>query len=118
VAAALAAEIAKDAELAEWDEKLDDDSNAVIDLIDADKLDEAEQAAHALIANYPQVHDGYDRLGMVYEARKEPQKAADCYRKVIDFMQANPTDDDAALLANYERLVRELDPPASADPNP
>jgi tetratricopeptide (TPR) repeat protein len=118
VAAALAAEIAKEEELAEWDEKLDDDSNAVIDLIDADKLDEAEQAAHALIANYPQVHDGYDRLGMVYEARKEPQKAADCYRKVIDFMQANPTDDDAALLANYEQLVRELDPPASADPNP
>jgi hypothetical protein len=32
---------------------------------------------------YPEVHDGYDLLGMVYEARGEPGRAADCYRKVI-----------------------------------
>jgi hypothetical protein len=28
-------------------------------------------------------HDGYDRLGTVYEARGENRQPADCYRKVI-----------------------------------
>lgn len=115
-AAALAAEEAEDTTFAEWSDKLDDESNAVLDLIEADKLDDAEQAAHQLIANYPEVHDGYDRLGMVYEARKEPKKAADCYRKVVELMQAHPTDYDADFLAEFEQLVRELDPPTPADP--
>lgn len=55
---------------------------------------------------------------MVYEARKEPKKAADCYRKVIEFMQVNPTDYDADFLAEFEQLVRDLDPPTAADPPP
>jgi hypothetical protein len=37
-------------------------SNAVIDLIDAGKLDEAEQAARELLTRHPEVHDGYDRF--------------------------------------------------------
>jgi|HubBroStandDraft_6_1064221.scaffolds.fasta_scaffold629314_2 tetratricopeptide (TPR) repeat protein len=115
-AAALAAEQAEEDEFNEWSDKLDDESNAVIDLIEAGKLDEAEQAAHELIANYPEVHDGYDRLGMVYEARKESKKAADCYRKVVEFIEENPTDYDPEMLANFQRLVQELDPPNSPDP--
>ena len=35
-------------------------SNAVIDLIEAGKFDEAEQAARQLLVRYPDVHDGYD----------------------------------------------------------
>jgi hypothetical protein len=31
-------------------------------------------------------------LGMVYEARGDNQKAADCYRKVIDFIRPHPDD--------------------------
>jgi len=108
--AALAEQQAEDDEFAEWSDELDAASNAVVDLIEAEKLDEAEQAAHALIENFPEVHDGYDRLGMVYEARGEPKKAADCYRKVIEFMQAHPTDYDAELLSSFEDLVQELDP--------
>ena len=34
-------------------DRLDEDSNAVVDLIHAGKLDEAEQAAHALLERYP-----------------------------------------------------------------
>ena len=44
-------------------------SNAAADLVRAGKLDEAEQAARDLQARFPEVHDGYDRLGMVHEAR-------------------------------------------------
>ena len=48
---------------------LDDASNGVVDLIRTGKLDQAEQAARALLARYPGVVDGYDRLGMVFDAR-------------------------------------------------
>jgi tetratricopeptide (TPR) repeat protein len=117
-AAALAAEQAEDDDFAEWSDALDAASNAVVDLIDANQLDQAEQAAHDLIDNFPEVHDGYDRLGMVYEARKEPKKAADCYRKVIEFMEAHPTDYDAELLTTFQGLIQELDPPTPSGSAP
>jgi tetratricopeptide (TPR) repeat protein len=110
LAAALAEQQAEDDDFAEWSDALDAASNAVLDLVEANQLDQAEQAAQELIVNYPEVHDGYDRLGMVYEARKEPKKAADCYRKVIEFMQAHPTDYDAELLTSFQALIEELDP--------
>jgi len=44
-------------------------SNAVVDLVHAGRLDEAEQAARELLLRYPEVHDGYDQLGMVHKAR-------------------------------------------------
>lgn len=61
-----------------------DESNAVIDLIEAGRIDDAEQAAHQLIANYPEVHDGYDSLDTFCEERKDPKKAADFYRTVLE----------------------------------
>jgi len=69
---------------------LDAASNAVVDLVQAGKLDEAEVAARELLVRYPEVPDGYDRLGMVYEARGDRQQAAECYRKVIEFVRAHP----------------------------
>ncbi|HET9645177.1 MAG TPA: SEC-C metal-binding domain-containing protein [Burkholderiaceae bacterium] len=42
---------------------LDAASNVVVDLVHAGRLDEAEQAARELLVRYPEVHDGYDRLG-------------------------------------------------------
>jgi hypothetical protein len=39
---------------------------------------------------FPDFHDGYDRLGMVYEARGDNRQAAQCYRQVIDFVRARP----------------------------
>ena len=78
-------------------EELDDDleqltqaSNAVIKLVRAGQLDQAEQAANELLVRFPEVHDGYDRLGMVAEARGDNKLAADYYRKVIDFVRARP----------------------------
>ena len=69
---------------------LDAASNAVVDLVHAGKLDEAEAAARELLARYPGVPDGYDRLGMVYESRGDKKQATECYRKVIEFVRAHP----------------------------
>jgi predicted Zn-dependent protease len=64
-------------------DELMDASDAVVDLVRSAKLDAAEVAARDLLARFPDQPDGWDRLGMVYEARGENQKAAEAYRKVI-----------------------------------
>ncbi len=87
---------------------LDAASNAVVDLVHAGRLDEAEQAARELLVRYPEVHDGYDRLGMVHEARGQLRQAADCYRKVIEFTRANPEDYDAGFVDNFLELIVKL----------
>jgi len=106
-AAALAA--AETASLAEADEDgLDDASNSVIDLIDAGRLDEAEQAAHALLANYPDVHDGLERLAMVYAARGDRPRAEEYYRKAADFVHAHAEYYGPRMESYFRRKVMEF----------
>ena len=90
--------------------ELDRASNAVVDLIDAGRLDDAEHAARELLVRYPEVHDGHDRLGMVYAARGLPQKAAECYRQALAFIRARPHDYDPAMETQYLDLIAKLDP--------
>jgi tetratricopeptide (TPR) repeat protein len=113
-AAAQAAKTRREAEATlealEDERDLAEDSNAVIALVKAGKLDEAEQAARELLVNYPEVHDGHDRLGMVYEARGQKREAADCYRKVIEFVRDHPDQYDPEFADTFHRLVAKLDP--------
>jgi tetratricopeptide (TPR) repeat protein len=87
-------------------------SNAAADLVRAGKLDEAEKAANDLLVQFPEVHDGYDRLGMVHEARGDNIQAAECYRKVIEFIKEHPDDYEPGLEDTFVTLVNRLDPPA------
>jgi tetratricopeptide (TPR) repeat protein len=96
-----------------FDDELDATSNAVVDLIRAGKLDQAETAARDLLVRYPDVHDGWDRLGMVHEARGENRQAAECYRKLIDFLREHPGYADPEMAEHYAKLVAKLDPPAT-----
>ena len=95
-------------------DELADASNAVIDMIHAGNLDEAERAARQLLERFPKRHDGYDRLGMVYQARRDSRQAAECYRKVIALVQEHPGDYDPGFEITYQKLVDKLDPPAIA----
>ena len=102
----LAAEYEEDVALAEA-------SNAAVDLVHAGKLDVAEQAARNLLVRFPEVHDGYDRLGMVYEARGDNKQAAQYYRQALEFIRQRPDQyDDSRLEAVFLRLIAKLDPPA------
>jgi tetratricopeptide (TPR) repeat protein len=85
-------------------------SNAAVDLVRAGKLDEAEQAARDLLVRFPQVHDGYDRLGMVYEARGDHKQAAYYYQKVIDFILEHPDQYEPEFETVFRKLVERLDP--------
>jgi uncharacterized protein YchJ len=96
------------------EEELARASNAAVDLVQAGKLDEAERAARDLLARFPDAHDGYDRLGMVYEARGDRHKAAECYRKVIEFIRADPDHYHSDFEATVQRLVDALDAPTNS----
>jgi hypothetical protein len=61
--AAVAARLARAEEEDAYEDALDIASNAVVDLVRAAKLDEAEAAARDLLRRFPDVHDGWDRLG-------------------------------------------------------
>ena len=87
-------------------------SNAAVDLVHEGKLDEAEQIARDLLERFPDVHDGWDRLGMVYEARGDNRQAADCYRKIIEFIRDHPDDYEPGFEAIFHKLVNRLDPSA------
>ena len=93
----------------EDDDELTTASNAAVELVRAGKLDEAERAARDLLDRFPEVHDGWDRLGMVFEARGDNRAAADCYRKVIAFIGEHPDDYDAAFADKFVELVDKLD---------
>jgi tetratricopeptide (TPR) repeat protein len=112
--AAKAAALERFHELADVDEELEElttASNAAVDLVNAGKLDEAEAAARDLIARYPEVHDGWDRLGMMYEAKGDNKAAADCYRKALAIIRERPQQYDPEFAQVFVDLVAKLDPP-------
>jgi len=97
--------------LQEHDE-LTEASNAVVDMVQAGDFDAAEQAAHDLLARFPDVHDGYDRLGMICEARGDHQQAADYYRKAIGVIRTHPGAYDPEFEAVFHKLIARLEPKA------
>ena len=97
----------------EPEDDLDAASNAVLALIGAGKLDEAEAAARDLLVRYPEVPDGWDRLGMVHEKRGDNRQAADCYRQLIAFIRQHADDFDAVTVDDYAARIVKLDPPAA-----
>jgi tetratricopeptide (TPR) repeat protein len=94
-------------------DELTEASNAVVDMVQAGSLDAAEKAAHELLARFPDVHDGYDRLGMVCEARGDRRQAADYYRRAINVIRNHPDNYDPAFEGVFQRLIDRLEPAES-----
>ena len=97
---------------AAWDDDddLDAASNAVVDLLRAGRLDEAEAAARDLLARYPEVVDGLERLGMVSEARGDRKQAADYYRQAARFILDHPDGFDGEIPTSLIEQANDLDP--------
>jgi len=95
-------------------DELTEASNAVVDMVHAGDLDAAEQAAHDLLARFPDVHDGYDRLGMVCEARGDHRQAADYYRRAITVIRDHPDNYDPGFEDVFQKLVDRLEAQANA----
>lgn len=95
------------------DDGLDQASNAVVDLIQAGKLDEAETAARSLLVDFPDMIDGFERLGAVYEKRGENKAAADYYRKALAHIDESPDGFEDASRDFYKNKIAKLDPQAA-----
>jgi tetratricopeptide (TPR) repeat protein len=93
------------------DDGLDEASNVVIDLIDAGRWDEAEHAAQDLLARYPEVHDGLERVAMVAAARGDRARAADYYRRAADFVHARPDHYDPEMETYLREKAAEFSRP-------
>jgi tetratricopeptide (TPR) repeat protein len=94
-------------------EQLDAAANAALALIDAGKFDEAEQAAHHVLARFPAVHDGYECLGRLHQAKGDHQLAAECYRKVIAFARDEPHLYDPHFIEHFQDLIDRLEIPVT-----
>jgi tetratricopeptide (TPR) repeat protein len=88
------------------EDNLDRDSNKVIFLIREGKLDEAEAQAKQLLIDYPEVHDGYDRLAMVYEKRGDRVKAVEMYKKALDFILNDDGHEEEARDYYREKIIK------------
>ncbi len=95
-------------------EQLDAAADTVLALIDARKFAEAEQAAHEVLARFPAVHDGYECLGRLYQAKGDNQRAAECYRKVIAFARNEPHLYDPHFIDHFQDLIDRLGPQTAA----
>jgi len=76
---------------------LDKLSNSVVDLIEQNRLDEAEAVCRRLLAEYPDQIDGLNRLAWVYEPHGEKEKAAESYGKAADFAKTMPGFDQESV---------------------
>lgn len=94
------------------DDGLDEASNIVIDLIDADRLDDAERAAQDLLERYSEVHDGLERVAMVAAARGDRPRAAEYYRRAADFVHARPECYDAEMETYLREKADEFSRPS------
>lgn len=94
------------------EDDLDALSNHVIDLIHASQFDEAEAAARDLMQRFPEAIDGLERLGHVYEARGDSQRAAHYYRQAVAHVGGADADEHTRWLHD---LAEQLDPDAVPD---
>ena len=76
------------------DDGLDDLSNSVLDLLRAGRFDQALAACNRLLAEFPDVVDGFERSGMVHAKMGNHALAADFYRKALDFVTHPSRRDD------------------------
>ena len=93
-----------------FEDDIDNLSNSVIDLIEVKNLSKAKEVCQKLLDEYPDQVDGYHRFASVYESEGDLKKAAEYYRKTVDFMRKNEGFDDDGInwyLELAEKMEKE-----------
>lgn len=88
------------------EDNLEEDSNRIIELINKGLLDEAEAGAKKLMIDYSEVHDGLERLAMVYEKKGDSKMAIEMYKKALDFVILNK-ENYGEDLDNFSRFYKD-----------
>ena len=99
-----------EASAGEWEE-VRRRSGAVLALIKAGSVEEAEATARQLVADFPDDTVAIERLGQVYEAKGQHQAAADEYRRGVARMDAEGDGHFCdCCRARMVKAIRRLDP--------
>jgi tetratricopeptide (TPR) repeat protein len=93
------------------DDGLDDLSNSVLDLIKAQRFDDALAACKRLLEEWPEVVDGLERSAMVYRAMGKREQALDYYRRALAFTERDDQRDgfDEPARAYYRDRIADLE---------
>ncbi len=70
--------------------------------------------ASLILARFPSVHDGYECLGRLHQAKGDHRQAIDCYRKVIAFAVEEPQYYDPEFVDYFQELIAHIETQASA----
>ena len=97
------------------DDNPDQLSNGILDLIEQDRLDEAEKACRQLKREFPELIDWIERTGAVHEARGETEKAVEYYRQCLQFIDDNPGNFEEASKDWYRRSIERLESTHKSD---
>jgi tetratricopeptide (TPR) repeat protein len=85
-------------------------------LVSTGKLDDAERASHDVLSNFPGLHEGYDCIGMIAQARGDHQRAAEAYREVIAIAAKEPDFYLPGFTDHYRDLIARLEQALPSDP--
>jgi len=88
------------------DDELDELSNSVLDLVRDGHLEQALVACKRLLAEFPEVVDGFERSGLVHAKMGDHATAAAFYRQAFDFV-THPSRRDDYDGADYYREQME-----------
>jgi tetratricopeptide (TPR) repeat protein len=67
-----------------FEDDIDRDSNRVVDLLQAGRIEEAEKAAKLVLEKYPDMPDGLERTAAVLDAKGQRGEAAEYYRRAAE----------------------------------
>lgn len=56
-------------------------------------------------------HNCWDPLGLVHNVHGNNNRAAECYRQVMEFIRSHPDDYDSGMIAQLAQLADRLDSP-------
>lgn len=80
-------------------------ADSALDLLLADRHDEAEAVCHQLMSEFPDEVEGIDMLAMVCEARGDRRRALELLRQAIDIADSTPDFDAETRSLMYERRI-------------
>ena len=87
------------------EEKINRLADRALDLLLADRHDEAEAVCHQLMSEFPGEVEGIDLLAMVCDARGERGRALELLRQAIDIADSDPDFDAETRSLMYERQL-------------
>jgi SEC-C motif len=80
-------------------------ADSALDLLLADRHDEAEAVCNQLMSEFPDEVEGIDMLAMVCEARGDRRRALELLRQAIDIADSTPDFDAETRSLMYERRI-------------